>query len=122
MANLEGRLDERVAQRDAATQERDRLQVVEAELTKVNNKLTADIASLKTSHQSELDGLVDARWEVEEGLQKERDAAVRKLEADTQRHQEELDAAKRQARMLVDGMHELDDLLAGKPRAPIAFW
>ena len=86
MAELESRLDERVAQRDAATQERDRLQVVEAELTKVNKKLTTDIASLKTSHQSELDRLVDARREVEEGLQKERDAAVKKLEADTQRH------------------------------------
>ena len=49
-----------------------------------------------------------------EELQKERDAAVTKLEDAIANHQRELAAAKTRANAVLAGMHEMDDMIVGK--------
>ena len=87
------------------------------------DQLTGEVSSLKTAHQEELKRLLEARTTVEESLQKERDEAVRKLEAAAEAHQQALGAAKMQFEVLLADMHEMDDLIIGKllqcrPTAP----
>lgn len=58
LAELEGQLGERTAQRDEAVKERDRLQLVETDLNARVEKLTGEVSGLKTAHQKELDTLL----------------------------------------------------------------
>ena len=114
LAELEGRLDQRTAQRDDDVAERDRLRAVETDLNGRMQKLTDEVSGMKVAHQKELDRLLEARRVVEDDLRTEQDAAVKKLEDITATHQRELDAARTRADVMLAGMHEMDDLIAGK--------
>ena len=114
MAELESELSERTTQRDAAVEERIRLQEVESNLTSRVEKLTRETSSLKTAHEKELGVLLQARTEVEEVLLAERNTTVKRLEDAQSTLQRELAAAKTRADELLLGMHEMDDLVAGK--------
>ena len=81
-------------------------------------KLTGEAFGLRAAHRKELDTLLQARLEVEEELQKERDATVKKLEAATGNHQRELASMKTQADVALAGMHKMDDMITGNFLAP----
>ena len=93
LGEVEDQLKDQIATVGALTQERDRLLVVEGELNGTIQQLTSAATTLKREHEVELLRLA----KVEEGLQKERDEAVQKLEAATDSHQRALLAAQGQA-------------------------
>ena len=87
LSEVEDQLKERTASVSALTQERDRLLLVEGELNGTIQRQTSDLTNLKREQQVELDWLLKAHTMVEEGLQKERDEVVQKLEVATRTHQ-----------------------------------
>ena len=94
--------------------ERDRLLLVKTDVAGRVEKLTGEVSGLKVTHQRELDALLRAQTEVEEELQKEREAGVKKLEDIFPNHQREFAAAKTRADVALAGIHEMDDKIAGK--------
>ena len=114
LSEVEDQLKERTASVGALTQERDRLLLVEGELNGTVQRLTGEVTNLKRVHRAELDQLVEARMTVEEGLQKERDDAIQKLEVDTSTHRRAMLAAQGQASEALAALCEMDEQISGK--------
>lgn len=111
---LQARVSELEGQLGSTTRELERLQSVEADLSNSSERLRGELSSLRASHKEELEKVVAAQASTEDALRKERNAAVENLAAAKKQHQEELVAANRKIAAALDGMREMDDLLAGK--------
>ena len=120
LSKVEGQLDERTTTVGALTQERDRLLLVEGELNGTLQRQAGKLSTLQREHRAELEQLVATHTTVEEGLQKERDEAVSKLEATANSHQRALLAAQGQADSALDALREMDDMIGGKQLLPLS--
>ena len=112
-AELESQLGEKTTQLGTAEKERDRLATVETELQAKIQKLTSDLAAQKTTHDGEMQNLMNARIETEGQLQKERDLAVKGREDAIAQYQQELRAAQEQVDSALACLHRVDIALAG---------
>ena len=111
---LKDRVSELETQLGTATKELERLRSVEIDLSNSSDRLRGELVSLKAAHKEELEKVVAAHAGTEDALRKERDAAVTNLAAAIKKHQEELTAANQKTAAALDGMREMDDMLAGK--------
>ena len=111
---LQARVSELENQLGTTTQELERLRSVETDLSNRSERLRGELSSLRAAHKEELEKVVAAQASTEDALRKERNAAVEGLAAAKRQHQEELTVANRKIAAALDGMREMDDLLAGK--------
>ena len=111
---LQARVSELESQLGTTTRELERVRSVETDLSNSSERLRGQLSSLRAAHKEELEKVVAAQASTEDALRKERNAAVENLGAAMKQHQAELTAANRKTAAALDGMHEMDDLLAGK--------
>ena len=112
-AELETRLGEKNNQLEGTKEECARLSQVETELQAQVQKLTSDLAAIKTAHAADMQRLLDAREEVEGQLLKERDAAVKRCGGVDAQYQDQIRAAQAKCDLSLTCLHRVDIALAG---------